>query len=199
MKPLNDDPSRKYPLVVCLHHGGARGRDNVRQVENSDAPFLAHYLHREKYPAFLFVPQCPQESTWQSPAVELLVMETIEALEQAFPIDAKRRYVMGTSLGGYGTWHLIGTHPDAFAAAIPRCGAGNSALAPNMVQVPVWAFHGVKDEDVPVRGSREMIEAIRKAGGQPRYTEFADAGHDIHRPFEETPGVLDWLFAQHRE
>ncbi len=196
MKPFNYDPAKKYPLVVCLHHGGAHGRDNVRQVENSDAPFLAHYLNREKYPAFLFVPQCPQESNWQSPTIELLVMEAIGVLEKAFPIDASRRYVMGTSGGGYGTWHLIGAYPGVFAAAIPRCGAGNPALAPNLVKLPVWAFHGEKDEAVPVRGSREMVTAIRKAGGQPRYTEFPNAGHDIHTAFQETPGVLDWLFAQ---
>jgi predicted esterase len=199
MKPLHFDPARKYPLVVCLHHGGAHGTDNVRQVENSDAPFLAHYLNREKYPAFLFVPQCPQEFSWQSPAVEQLVMEAIGALEEAHPIDVSRRYVMGTSGGGYGTWHLTSTHPGVFAAAIPRCGTGNPALAPNLVNLPVWAFHGEKDESVPVRGSREMIAAIRKAGGHPRYTEFPDAGHDIHRAFEETPGVLDWLFAQQRK
>ncbi len=199
MKPLNYDAQQKYPLVVCLHHGGAHGRDNVRQVEGSDAPFLAHYLNREKYPAFLFVPQCPQESSWQSPAVELLVMEAIGVLEDTFPIDVSRRYVMGTSGGGYGTWHLIGTHPGVFAAAIPRCGMGNLKLAPKMVQVPIWAFHGEKDELVPVRGSQEMIAAIRKAGGQPRYTEFPNAGHDIHSAFQETPGVLDWLFTQQRK
>ncbi|HEX8529671.1 MAG TPA: hypothetical protein VF646_06595 [Cytophagales bacterium] len=199
MKPLNYDPTQTYPLAVCLHHGGAHGRDNVRQVENSDAPFLAHYLNREKYAAFLFVPQCPQELNWQSPSVEILLMEAMGALEAAYPIDASRRYVMGASGGGYGTWHLTSTHPGVFAAAIPRCGAGNPAFARNLVDLPIWAFHGEKDELVPVRGSREMIAAIRKAGGQPRYTEFPGVGHDMHRLFEETPGVLDWLFAQQRK
>ncbi len=198
MKPLHYDPQKKYPLVVCLHGGGQYGRDNVRQIEGSHAPFLAHYLNREKYPAFLFVPQAPVASTWLDPTVERLLMQALPALERKFPIDAARRYIVGASAGGYGAWHLAGTYPDAFAAIIPLCGNGNPQLGPKLAGVPVWAFHGEKDGVVPVQGSRKMIEAIRKAGGKPRYTEFAGAGHDIGREYRNTPGVLDWLFAQRR-
>ncbi len=86
-----------------------------------------------------------------------------------------------------------------FAAAIPICGGGDPDLGSNMVKVAVWAFHGEKDPLVPVSGSRDMIEAIRKAGGNPGYTEFDNAGHDIGRQFQDTPGVLGWLFAQQRK
>lgn len=44
-----------------------------------------------------------------------------------------------------------------------------------------------------------MIEAIKKAGGNPKYTEFPDAGHGIWEKVEATPGILDWLFAQKKE
>jgi predicted peptidase len=199
MKPMHYDPRKKYPLVVCLHHRGAHGKDNVRQVEGSEAPFLAHYLNREKYPAFLFVPQCPQEVDWQNPLIEAVVMETIQALEREYQIDVRRRYIIGGSGGGYGSWHFIGTHPDVFAAAIPICGGGNPDLGANMVKVGVWAFHGENDELVPVSGSRNMIRSIKQAGGTPRYTEFAGAGHNIGKEFHNTPEVLDWLFAQKRQ
>ncbi len=199
MKPMHYDPQKKYPLVVCLHHRGAHGKDNVRQVEGSEAPFLAHYLNREKYPAFLFVPQCPQELNWQNPVVDLLVMETIQALESQLPIDVRKRYIMGASGGGYGSWHFVGTHPDVFAAAIPICGGGDPDLGPKMVKVAVWAFHGENDPMVPVSGSRNMIHSIKQAGGNPHYTEFVGAGHNIGKEFQNTPGVLDWLFAQQRK
>lgn len=199
MKPMNYDSRQKYPLVVCLHQRGAHGKDNVRQIEGSDAPWLAHYLNREKYPAFLFVPQSPFDLDWTNPTMEALVMQTIQALETEFPIDGNRRYVMGSSGGGYGTWHLLATYPTMFAAGIPRCGVGDPRLAPNLKNVPVWAFHGEYDSVVSVSGSRDMIEAIKRAGGPPRYTEFAGVGHDTGRKFENTPGVLDWLFAQKRD
>jgi pimeloyl-ACP methyl ester carboxylesterase len=205
LKPLDYDPQKKYPLVVCLHGGPIPiNADKARHAEVPEpAPLLSNQENREKYPAFLFVPQGPPGFSWGGipnfPAVDSLVFETILALELAFAIDDKRRYVAGGSGGGYGSWHFIGTRPEMFAAAIPFCGAGNTALAPNMVDVPVWAFHGSKDRNVSVSGSRDMIEAIKKAGGNPRYTEFPDTGHNVWPQINKTPGLLDWLFAQKRD
>jgi pimeloyl-ACP methyl ester carboxylesterase len=201
MKPLDYDPHKKYPLVVCLH--GGPGIQARRMEATEPGPLLSTQENREKYPAFLFVPQSPPRKLWGGmanvPAIDSLVFETIRALEKEFAIDAKRRYVAGISGGGYGSWYFIGTRPEMFAAAIPICGAGDPALAKNMVHVPIWAFHGSKDRNVPVRGSRDMIEAIKKAGGNPRYTEFPDAGHNVWHLITQTPGLLDWLFAQKRD
>ena len=204
LRPLDYDPNKEYPLVVCLHGGAGRGNDNVKQIEGSwTAQMLSNQYNREKYSAFLFVPQCPPDAIWGGapnyPGVDALVFETIGALEKEFGIDAKRRYVMGESLGGYGTWHFVSTRPEMFAAAVPICGGGNPDLAQNIADVPVWAFHGAKDRSVPVRFSRDMIEAIKKAGGNPRYTEYPDEGHIISEPLFNTPDLLDWVFAQQRE
>jgi len=205
MKPLDYDSTQKYPLVVCLHGGGGWGTDNVKQIEGSwAAQILMKQHNRKEYPAFIFVPQCPPGFSWgggipNHPGIDFLVFETISAVEEAFEIDEKRRYVMGASLGGYGSWQFICTRPKMFAAAIPICGGGDPSLAQNIVDVPVWAFHGAKDRNVPVRRSREMIEEIKKAGGNPQYTEFPDAGHIISAQVRETPGLLDWLFVQKRD
>jgi len=203
--PLNYNPEKKYPLVVCLH-GGPNTFDTrkVLPVEVPEpAPLLSKQVNREKYPAFLLLPQAPAGHCWGGipniPSVDSLVFEIIGNLEQEFSIDIKRRYVAGGSGGGYGSWYFIGTRPEMFAAAIPFCGAGDPKLAINMVDVPVWAFHGSKDRNVPVSGSREMVEAIKKAGGNPRYTEFPGVGHNVWPEVNATPGLLDWLFAQKRD
>ena len=198
LRPLHYNLNQKYPLVVLLHHGGSHGSDNVKQVEGTFAPFLSDYNNIRKYPAFLFVPQCPDGSSFLSPAIELLTFEAMHELEQEFTIDTNRRYVVGLSGGGFGSWHFLGTHPKTFAAAIPICGGGDPWRAQNITDVAVWAFHGAQDALAPVRGSRDMIAAIRKAGGKPRYTEFSDAGHDIAYQVQSTPGLVDWLFAQKR-
>ena len=122
----------------------------------------------------------------------------MDTLEEEFNIDEKRRYVMGISLGGYGTWHLIGSRPEKFAAAIPICGGGDPDMANNMINVPIWAFHGDKDRNVPVHLTRDVISAVRAAGGSPKYTEYS-AGHDIWNRVYNTPGLLDWLFAQKKD
>jgi predicted peptidase len=201
--PLDYKPGKQYPMVVCLHGGAGWGRDNYRNIGGSlFARMLSNPENREKYPAFVFVPQCPEGYSWGGyldlPTVDTLVFETIRALKKEFAIDEQRLYVAGHSLGGYGAWYFIGTRPKEFAAAIPVAGVGDAAIAENMRNVAIWAFHGANDIHVPVSGSREVIEAMRKAGGTPRYTESADGGHSW-KILVDTPGVLDWLFAQKRQ
>lgn len=194
MTPLDYDSQQQYPLVVSLPYGG---------YHSPPAQWLAESGNRKKYPAFLFVPFCPEGAGWGGipnyPTIDTLVFEAIEALEKEIAIDTKRIYVSGVSRGGYGSWHFITARPDMFAAAVPVCGGGDPELGANIVDVAVWAFHGEKDRNVPVSGSRKMIEAIKSAGGDPKYTEFSGAGHNIWHDVTITPGLLDWLFAQGRE
>jgi len=68
-------------------------------------------------------------------------------------------------------------------------------MASNMIDIPIWAFHGAHDKAVPVDLTRNMIKAIENAGGSPKYTEFS-AGHLIWGKVVDTPGVIEWLFAQ---
>jgi predicted esterase len=203
LKPINYDPSLKYPLVLCLHGGAGWGTDNIKQVQGAlPAVMLSNYLVREQHPAFLFVPQISPAYSWgglpKFKVVDSLVFEAIRSLEKEFSTDENRRYISGNSLGGYGTWYFIATHPNFFAAAIPISGEGDATLAKNMVNIPIWAFHGTKDINVPVNGSRDVIEAIRKQGGNPRYTEYPDKDHDIWKDVVNTPHLVDWLFEQRR-
>ncbi|MEO6719616.1 MAG: hypothetical protein ABIN67_04580 [Ferruginibacter sp.] len=193
IKPQKYDPQKKYPLVVCLPYGG---------YEASAAEALSTGMDRYTYPAYIFVPYCPEGLGWGgifgTPSLESLVYETISGLDEP-QIDIKRRYITGVSRGGYGTWQFICTRPDLFAAAVPVCGGGDPDLASKIVNMPIWAFHGAKDKNVPVSGSRDMIVAIKKAGGHPQYTEYPNEAHNIWNQVIETPGLWDWLFAQKKE
>ncbi|HWD87166.1 MAG TPA: hypothetical protein VG367_03500 [Mucilaginibacter sp.] len=190
IKPVNYDKQKKYPLVVCLPYGG---------YVAGAAQMLTNATNRYTYPAFIFVPWCPDGEGWGGipgyPSIESLVYETISTLHDP-GIDVKRRYITGVSRGGYGTWEFICTRPDLFAAAVPVCGGGDPGLASKIVNMPVWAFHGKNDRNVPVSGSRNMISAIKKAGGHPLYTEYRYGTHDIWENVVETPEVWSWLFAQ---
>ncbi|MEH6681111.1 MAG: hypothetical protein V7724_11220 [Sediminicola sp.] len=203
LKPIDYDPEKEYPLVICLHHGGGHGTDNALQIESSPgAQMLSANENRRKYPAFILVPQCPPGFTWggipDRPKVDTLVFGIIDALEKEFNIDQKRRYVMGVSMGGYGSWHFICSRPQLFAAAIPICGGGDPERAQKIVDIPIWAFHGENDISVPVGLSRDMIDAIGREGGNPGYIEFSGAGHDIWPQVSNIPQLLDWLFSQKR-
>jgi len=193
IRPFDYDPKKKYPLVVCLPYGG---------YEASAAEFLSADSNRINYRAFIFVPNCPPGSGWGGipnyPSIDSLVYKAISTLDKEPGIDIKRRYVTGVSRGGYGAWKFICTRPDMFAAAIPVSGGGDPKLAPKIVNVAIWAFHGAKDRNVPVSGSRDMIEAIKKAGGNPKYTEYPNEAHNIWNQVSTTRGLFDWLFAQKR-
>ncbi|MCX6215649.1 peptidase [Spirosoma sp.] len=199
LKPTDYDPQKSYPLVVALPY--SCWTDNTRQIDACPmARWLSSQESKKKYPAFVFVPRCPPHTGWggvaNTPSIASLAIEAIVSLDKVYPIDGQRRYISGVSRGGYGSWYMIGLHPDLFAAAIPVCGEGDPSQAKKMTSVSVWAFHGAKDVNVPVSGSRDMVSAIQKAGGRPRYTEYPDGGHGIWEAVVETPGLLDWLFAQ---
>ncbi|MDO6435741.1 alpha/beta hydrolase-fold protein [Flavitalea sp. BT771] len=204
LRPLDYDATRKYPIVVSLPYGGQPATDTIRQIEGAvAAQLLIMDGNRRKYPAFVFIPNCPPDGGWGGvphyPTVDSLVFDALIALDKQFSIDEKRRYVVGLSRGGFGAWNFICKRPDMFAAAIPVSGGGDPGLAPKIVGVAVWAFHGAKDMNVPVVRSRNMISAIKSAGGNPQYTEFPNEGHNIWDDVSKTPGLLDWLFAQHRK
>jgi predicted peptidase len=212
LKPEKIEPGKHYPLVLFLHGIGERGDDNLRQLLWGAGEF-AKPTNRQKYPCFVVAPQCPASGLWVgSDLNELLspkfafsdkptkpmklVLELLDKLAGQLPIDKGRIYVTGLSLGGFGTWELIERRPDFFAAAIPICGRGDLALAAKLKNLPIWAFHGDADPIVPVRHTKAMIEAIRKAGGKPKMTIYPGVGHDSWSATYADPKVLAWLFAQ---
>jgi predicted peptidase len=193
---------KQYPLIIWLHGAGGAGRDNVSQISRDQIPGTHTWTkaqNQAKYPSFVLVPQNP--GPWvdrldQLSSALMLVLEILESVKAEFNIDAERIYVAGQSDGGYGTWNLITQRPDLFAAAIPLCGGGDPKTAARIARMPLWVFHGRRDDVIPVNESRKMIEAIQKAGGHPRYTEYPNADHNIWKRTFNEPEIVSWLFAQ---
>ncbi|MEQ8789293.1 MAG: prolyl oligopeptidase family serine peptidase [Pirellulaceae bacterium] len=211
LAPREYDAARQYPLVLFLHGAGERGADNQKQLIHGMGDFLRDEI-RGKYPCFVVAPQCPQNKQWvavpwsadehtmpKTPSTPLRqAVELVDALTKEFSIDEDRLYVTGLSMGGFGAWDAVQRHPQKFAAAAPVCGGGDAALAKTIAGVPIWAFHGDQDNAVKVKRSRDMIEALKKAGGSPRYTEYPGVGHNSWAVTYRNPELYAWLFAQRR-
>lgn len=212
LKPQDYDPKKSYPLVVFWHGAGERGDNNTSQLVHGMDDFATDEM-MAKYPAFVIAPQCPTGERWvnvswaadshqmeEKPSESMrMSFELIDALQKEFSIDANRIYACGLSMGGFGTWDALQRRPNQFAAAIPICGGGDTAEAAELVNTPIWAFHGGADTVVKTQRSRDMIEAIKAAGGKPKYTEYPNVGHNSWAQTFANPEVYDWLFAQHRE
>ena len=207
--PEHYDPEQSYPLVIWLHDIFGVGNDNARQIEGSNAPGARLWMSLEnqvRYPAFVLAPQCPLGSLWvnflrRTPSRKLrLVVEFTDDLQRQYSIDADRVYVVGQSMGGFAVWALLAAYPNKFAAAVPVSGGGRTSTAHRFSHVPVWVFHGRLDPLVPVHESRRMVHALRKAGGDPRYSEVVWRAHDnvFWEDVFAEPGLADWLFAQRR-
>jgi predicted peptidase len=209
LRPIDADPNTHYPIVLFFHGAGERGSDNVRQLKNAVGVF-GREENRLKFPCYVLVPQCQSQSMWVDTPWTLdahiqpakptepmrLAMELLASIQKEFNIDAKRIYVAGVSMGGFGTWDAITRYPGIFAAAVPCCGGADEHTAAIVKDLPIWAFHGDKDTVVKTIRSQHMIEAIKKAGGDPRYTEYKDVPHDSWTKAFNDPELLSWLFAQ---
>jgi predicted peptidase len=204
-RPAKVVPGRRYPLVIYLHGSGGTGTDNRRQYLGGNllgSHVWAVDRNQAKHPAFVLVPQSDQGWAVQpetpiAPGVALL-FELLSKVTGELPVDGKRIYVTGQSMGGYGTWYVGMYRPEMFAAMVPVCGGGAPSWAAKLGKVPLWNFHGTADQTVPVTRSREMLEALRKAGGKPLSTEYPGVGHNSWELAYSEPALVDWLFAQHR-
>ncbi|MGY8650165.1 MAG: carboxylesterase family protein [Verrucomicrobiia bacterium] len=197
LKPAKIKPDTKYPLVVSLH--GIGGRGSQKWEDNCAAnKVLSQPAMRQKYPCYIIAPTVDPNQRWDGAPLAALI-ELIKSSLKEHPIDPSRIYVTGQSMGGFGTYSAILAEPHLFAAAVPVCGRGQTDQAKKIVHLPIWIFHGEKDSLIPPRHSREMVAALKKAGGKPIYTEYAGVGHGSWGPAYAEEKLWEWLFAQKRK
>lgn len=183
---------RRWPLLIFLHGRGERGQD-LNLVKVHGPPKLI--AEGREFPFIVVSPQCPsREYWWDYGRLDAFVTSIMNRLR----VDADRVYLTGLSMGGFATWALAQSAPERYAAIAPICGGGETRLAVRLRDLPVWAFHGGKDLTIPVDRTREMIKAIRKAGGSPRLTIYPKAGHDSWTRTYANPKFYAWLLSHRR-
>ncbi|MCZ8515802.1 alpha/beta fold hydrolase [Paenibacillus filicis] len=186
--PNNIENNRDYPLIVFLHGVNQRGND-TKLLKSSGFPRSLHNI--TETPFIIFSPQCPAGLFWNmiTDAIKALLDEIISKN----PVDPKRVYLIGASMGGYGAWDLAIKFPERFAAVVPICGGWAPEQAYILKNVPVWAFHGAEDDIVPLKETLNMVEALKKHGGKVELTVYPDAGHDIGTITYNNPLLYEWL------
>jgi predicted peptidase len=188
---------KAYPLILFLHGAGESGTDGQKQVKVGLGPAIKK---REKSFEFIALfPQAPKarRGAWSADSEDgKRAMAILEQVEKDYKVDPKRIYLTGLSMGGYGTWSFAVKYPDKWAAIVPICGGGDPKEAAKIKHIPCWCFHGDADKAVKVSQSRDMVEALKAAGGTPRYTEYPGVGHNSWDKAYGTPELYDWLLKQ---
>lgn len=202
--PVNYDENKDYPVLLYLHGAGERGNDNETQFREM---VYTLYRHWEEHfdEAILLAPQCPQTGWWnlyvdengQKSGELNAVMNLLTYVQNEYSCDKNRIYVMGYSMGGYGTWQLLDHYNDVFAAGVPICGWYDTSAAKVMKDTPIWIYHGTKDETVSVENSRVMYSALKSAGStKVTYTEQPYAKHSVWNDAAVNKKLFDWMFEQ---
>lgn len=216
--PRDYDAGKKYPLVFFMHGAGERGNDNEQQLIHGGKLFLQDEA-RKHFPAIVVFPQCAANSYWSNvgrsrdtsdktqflynaaaPITKSmdLAQGLLYELLRTYPIKKKQVYIGGLSMGGMGTFEMVGRNPSIFAAAIAICGGGDVSTAGKMSGTKWWIFHGAKDEVVPPVFSDQMNSALLNAGAKVKYTIYPEASHNSWDLAFKEPYLLTWLFSQHR-
>lgn len=216
--PQDFQSSKKYPLIIVLHGAGERGADNEKQLKYGATLFLNDTV-RKDFPAIVVFPQCAENSYWSNvkiisdstgkrsfyfqtdgePTTAMrLLQRLVTTLTDNYPVDRKRIYVGGLSMGGMGTFELVRRNPTTFAAAFPICGGANPQTAGKLNKTAWWVFHGAKDDIVPPYLSQQMVEALKKQKAEVLFRLYPEANHNSWDSAFAEKDLLPWLFSHYK-
>ena len=179
------------PIIIQLHGAGERG-EGGEDLVLVDKHGFSNVIAEKEIDAIFVMPQCPNNTFWAA-RVESII-KFIEAVIEEYRADRNRVYLLGLSMGGYGTWFTAMARPDLFAAIAPVCGGGMAWNASTLT-MPVWAFHGALDETVSFNQSKEMIDKLTALGRDAKLTVFENEGHSI-QTLAINEELINWLLSK---
>lgn len=189
--PHGYDGKKEYPVILFLHGAGETKGGSQQPAAVGIGPAIKK--QEKTFPFITVIPQS-EKRTWQANSPDgKRALAILGEVTKAYKTDPKRVYLTGLSMGGYGTWSIAAAHPEKWAAIAPICGGGNPKDAEKIKDLPTWVFHGDKDTAVAVEKSRDMVAALKAAGGKPKYTEYPGVGHNSWDAAYADKEFFPWL------
>lgn len=135
----------KASLVIYLHGGSSKGNDNETQMQEPGIGSIAAWLSANKRKAIMLVPQCPADKTWLGTTLDVIAGLLNTYIDKGVA-DADKVYIFGGSMGGTGTWNMLSSNPDLFAAAMPVAGNPTGLDAEAVSHTPLFTVMGTADK-----------------------------------------------------
>ena len=191
---LYTETNERLPLILFLHGRDQRG-DDLNLLKIRGIPQLIDT--KDNFPFIVLSPQCPSYYIW--PSVFDGILAILDEVSRNYPVDPNRIYLTGLSMGGYAVWDLAMDYPDRFAAIAPVSASGSAERVNILKEIPVWAFHGEKDDVVPVEEVHEIISALVANGGNAQLTVYPDADHDAWTEAYSNSQLYNWFLEHSKE
>jgi predicted esterase len=195
--PAGYRADKPAPAILFLHGAGERGKDNRLPLTVGLAPYIQ--ARAKTFPFLVVIPQCEMSDgrileSWQADNPDgRRALLALDDAQKNYKIDARRVVLTGWSMGGYGAWSLGMAQPSRWSAVVPVSGGGDPARIAALKDVPVWAFHGAKDGLVKSDADRQMVDALKAAGGNVTLTEFPDGLHDVSEEVYGNDSLFTWM------
>lgn len=193
-KYLINSPSQSSeakPMLIFLHGIGKRGSEI--NILKSMAKTISKSA--SKYGMITVLPQCTKDKTGKGWWVNKDLSYLLKHLKSSLKVNDKRIYVVGFSMGGFGTWDWAMSEPKEFAAIAPIAGGSKVNTVSKIKNLPIWAFHGKIDKKVPYERSKSLMDKL-KTSKVAKLTTFEDEGHGIVMQVLRNPKLYDWLSQQ---
>ena len=212
--------SKKWPLVVKIHGYNPANPDYVRwwSVDSRHNMADVEYAGRQ---GVIYMEPHGRGNTNYLGLGDRDIVRVVQLAKQQFSVDEDRVYLVGDSMGGWGTWNVGTRHPDLFAAIAPIYGGadyhaqmteeqlaklapldrfleekqGSWSMADGLLHMPILVHHGDVDRSVNVDYSRYGVRMLQRWGYNVRYVELPGYGHE---EMNVLANIIDWLVEQRR-
>lgn len=203
------DAGKKYPLVVIFHSSGGIGTDNLSPLNAFTRTFGTEASRRD-FPAYVLVPQTPGRTAnytkdahdvrISKPGLDLAdVMRLVDDIARHHPVDTRRIYAVGFSMGASAALDAAVASPHRFAAIVAMSGVPpERSLAKPLASIPLMLMHGTADKENPYEGSQVWAQALAAAGGHPIFITYDGMDHRIAPELLTAKPWREWMFQQRR-
>ena len=192
-----DNATDNMPLLLFLH-GGCNLRDSSLVPTFKQVDYAVNGYSGKP---FIFVAPVNGTPDWHSnAAISISVKELLDKIVKDYRINRNKIYIMGFSMGAIGTWNMVNSYPDYFAAAVPiSCCALSTNRANNFLHTKIRAISGTYDPNMEGYFNSCMtsfVNAINKAGGSAIKDTYSGFSHSTISTGINYDELFDWLLKQ---
>lgn len=187
--PEDYNPNEYSKPVVMFLHGKTLSGTDLNSVRNYGC--INAIERGVGIDALIVAPQA--QGAWNPQKVH----EVYEWVKSHYSVNTRRFYVMGMSMGGYGTIDYTATYPDEVAAAMAMCGGATVKSLCGLNEVPLWIVHGTADNAVSVECSQKVVDEMCACGDTSRliFNRMKGINHTRLARIFYLDQTYEWLFS----